>query len=98
MNETKAIYLFIYFSYFFFSGESPREDAQDHDIFISLTGTLYVVVNPRKSKDKTLKEHILKDIVTRGFPSTMNVWNGIHQQTIEQKDAAPVLVTDDLQG
>ena len=98
MNETKAIYLFIYFSYFFFSGESPREDAQDHDIFISLTGTLYVVVNPRKSKDKTLKEHILKDIVTRGFPSTMNVLNGIHQQTIEEKDAAPVLVTDDLQG
>ena len=28
----------------------------------------------------------------------MNVWNGIHQQTIEEKDAAPVLVTDDLQG
>ena len=23
----------------------PREDAQDYDIFISLTGTLYVVVN-----------------------------------------------------
>ena len=23
-----------------------REDAQDHDIFISLTGALYVVVNP----------------------------------------------------
>ena len=23
----------------------PREDAQDHDIFISLTGTLYAVVN-----------------------------------------------------
>ena len=90
-----SIYIFILF---FFSGESPREDAEDHDIFISLTGTLYVVVNPRKGKDKTLKEHILKDIVTRGFPSTMNVWNGMHQQTIEEKDAAPALVTDDLQG
>ena len=33
-----------------------REDAQDHDIFISLTGALYVVVNYRKDKGKALKE------------------------------------------
>ena len=36
-------------------------------MFISLTGTLYVIVNPQKSKDNTLKEHVLKDIVLRGF-------------------------------
>ena len=29
---------------------SPKEDAQDHDTFISLTGTLYVIVNSRKDK------------------------------------------------
>ena len=44
----------------------PREDAQDHDIFISLTGALYVIVNSRKDKGKALKKHILKDIAPRG--------------------------------
>ena len=44
-----------------------REDAQDHDIFISLTGALYIIVNSRKDKGKALKKHILKDIVPRGF-------------------------------
>ena len=47
--------------------DSPREDAQDNNIFISLTGALYVTVNSRKDKGKALKKHILKDIVPRGF-------------------------------
>ena len=34
-------------------------------MFILLT--LYVIVNSRKYKGKELKEHILKDIVLRGF-------------------------------
>ena len=29
----------------------PREDAQVHDIFISLTGALYVVLNSQKDKE-----------------------------------------------
>ena len=45
----------------------PREDAQYHDIFISLTGALYVVVNSQKDKSMALKKHILKDIVRLGF-------------------------------
>ena len=45
--------------------EPPREDAQDHDMFILLT--LYVIVNSRKDKGKEIKEHIQKDIVLRGF-------------------------------
>ena len=32
----------------------PREDAQDHDILISLTGALCVVVNSKKDKGKVL--------------------------------------------
>ena len=44
-----------------------REDAQDHNIFISLTGALFVTVNSRKDKGKALKKHILKDIVPCGF-------------------------------
>ena len=45
----------------------PKEDVRDHDVFISLTGVLYVTVNSRKGKGKAFKKHILKDIVTRGF-------------------------------
>ena len=29
---------------------SPTEDAQDHDIFITVNGTLYVIVNTQKDK------------------------------------------------
>ena len=64
----------------------PREDAQDHDIFISLTGTLYVTINSRKDKGKTLKKHILKDIVARGFDARIEEIQGQHQQAIEEKD------------
>ena len=34
---------------------TSREDSQDHDIFISLTGDLYVVVNSRKDEGKHLR-------------------------------------------
>ena len=63
---------------------SPREDAQDHDIFISLTGALYVVVNSRKDKGKTLKKHILKDIVPHGFDAKMNKIQGEHNHHTRQ--------------
>ena len=75
----------------------PGEDAQDHDIFISLTGTLYVIVNSRKEKGKALKEHILKDIVPRGFDARIEEIQGKHQQAIEEKDAALALLNDDVQ-
>ena len=66
--------------------DPPKEDAQDHDIFISLTGALYVIVNSRKYKGKVLKKHILKDIVARGFDVKIKVVQGKHQQTIKEKD------------
>ena len=49
-----------------------REDAQDHDTFILLTGVLYVIVNSRKDRGKVLKKHILKDIVPRGFDTRID--------------------------
>ena len=64
----------------------PREEAQDHDIFISLTGALYVVVKSRKDKGKTLKKHILKDIAPRGFDARIEEIQGKHQQAIEERD------------
>ena len=45
----------------------PREDAQDHVIFISLTGVLYAVVNSQKDKGKALKNTSLKTSYHVGF-------------------------------
>ena len=63
-----------------------REDAQDHDIFISLTGALYIIVNSRKDKGKALKKHILKDIVPHGFDAKIEEIQEEHRQAIEEKD------------
>ena len=74
----------------------PREDAQDHDIFISLTGALYVVVNSRKEKGKTLKKHILKDILPRGFDARIEEIQEKHRQAIEETTIS--LLNDDLKN
>ena len=79
------------------SKDSPREDAQDHDIFISLTNALYVTVNSRKVKGKALKKHILKDIVPRGFDARIEETQEKHQQVIKEKDATIALLNDDLE-
>ena len=78
--------------------DSPREDAQEHDIFILLTDTLYVIVNSRKGKGKALKEHILKDIAPRGFDAKIEEIQEKHRQAIEEKDAALALLNDNLQN
>ena len=64
------------------SMEPSKEDAQDHDIFISLTGTLYVTINSRKDKGKALRKHILKYIVQRGLDARIEEIQGKHQQAI----------------
>ena len=69
----------------------PREDANDHDIFISLTGALYVTVNSRKDKGKVLKKHILKNIVPRGFDVRIEEIQENHRQAIEENAAITLL-------
>ena len=76
----------------------PREDAQDQNIFISFTGTFYVIVISEKDKGKVLKKYILKDIVPRGFDARIKEIQEKNQQTIEEKDAAIVSLNDDLQN
>ena len=78
--------------------DSLREDAQDHDIFISLTGTLYVIVNSRKDKGKALKEHILKDIVPRGFDARIEKIQEKYRQAIREKNAANAFHNDDIKN
>ena len=77
---------------------APREDAQDHDIFVSLTGALYVVVTSQKDKGKVLKKHILKDIAPSGFDARIEEIQEKHQPAIEEKDAAIAFLNDDLQN
>ena len=60
----------------------PREDAQDHDIFILLTGALYDTVNSRKEESKMLNKHILKDIAPRGFDTRIKEIQEENQQAI----------------
>ena len=76
----------------------PREDAQYHDIFISLTGALYVAVNSQKDKSMALKKHILKDIVRLGFDVKIEEIQEKHRQAIEEKDATIALLNDDIKN
>ena len=59
---------------------------------------MYVIVNSRKDKGKALKEHILKDIVPRGFDAKIEEIEGKHQQAIKEKDATIALLNDDLKN
>ena len=75
---------------------APPAPLQDPDIFILLTGALYVTVNSRKDKGKAVKKHILKDIVPRGFDVRIEEIQEKHRQAIEEKDATITLLNDDL--
>ena len=45
---------------------------------------MYAIVNSRKDKGKSLKEHVLKDIVPRGFDARIKEIQEDHQQAIEE--------------
>ena len=45
----------------------PKNQQNKTDKFLSLTGTLYVLVDSGKSKGKVLKEQILKYLIPSGF-------------------------------
>ena len=57
---------------------------------------MYVIIKGRKDKGKALKEHILKDIVPRGFDARIEEIQEKHQRVIEEKDEALALLNDDL--
>ena len=64
----------------------------------STFGVIYVIVNSKKDKGKALKEHILKDIVPRGFVAEIEGIQEKHRQAIEEKDATTALLSDNLQN
>ena len=75
----------------------PTDQQNKTDKFLSVYGVMYVIVNSRKYKGKGVNEHVLKDIVPRGFDARIKEIQGKHQQAIEDKDAAIALLNDDLQ-
>ena len=75
----------------------PKDQQNKTDKFLSTFGVMYVIVNSRKDKGKALKEHILKDIVPRGFNARIEEIQEKLRQAIEEKDALIALLTDDLQ-
>ena len=64
----------------------PKDQQNKTDKFLSFLGLMYVIVNSKKDKGKALKEHILKDIVPRGFDVKIEEVQGKHQQAIKEKD------------
>ena len=64
----------------------PKDHQNKTDKFLSFFGVMYVIVKSRKDKGKALKEHILKDIVPRGFDAKIEEIQEKHQQAIEEKD------------
>ena len=59
---------------------------------------MYVIVNSQKGKGKTLKHHILKDFVPRGFDARIEEIQEKHRQDIKQKDAVIPLLNNYLQN
>ena len=76
----------------------PKDQQNKTDKFLSVFGVLYVIVNSWKDKGKVLKEHILKDIIPRGFDAKIEETQKKYRQAIEEKDAAIALLSDGLQN
>ena len=76
----------------------PKDQQNKTDKFLSVFGIMYVIVNSKKDKGKALKQHILKDIVPRGFNAKIEEIQEKHRQTIEEKDAAIALLNDGLRN
>ena len=76
----------------------PKDQQNKKDKFLSFFGVIYVIVNSKKDKGKALQDHILKDILPRGFDARMEEIQKKHQQAIEKKDATISLFHDNLKN
>ena len=68
-------------------GWSRFKDQQNKtDKFLSVSGVMHVIVNSWKGKGKGLKNHILREIVQRGFYARIEERQEQHRQTITGSD------------
>ena len=64
----------------------PKDQQNKTDKFLSVYRVMYVIVNSRKDKGKTLREHILKDIVPRGFDARIAAIPEDHQLVMTDRE------------
>ena len=64
----------------------PKDQQNKTDKFLSVYGVMYTIAYSWKDKGKVLKEHILKDIVPRGFDARIKEIQEEHQQAITGHD------------
>ena len=60
----------------------PKDQQNKSEKFLSVLGVMYVIVNSWKDKGKALKEHILTEIVPRGFDARIEEIQEQHRQAI----------------
>ena len=63
----------------------PKDQQNKVDKFLSFFGLMYVTVNSKKDKGKTLKEHILKGIVPHGLDANIEGLQEKHRHAIKGK-------------
>ena len=76
----------------------PKDQQNKTDKFLSAFGIMCAIIKSKKPNGKALKEHILKDIVSRGLNARIEEIQEKHQQAIEEKDATIALLNDDLKN
>ena len=64
----------------------PKDHQNITDKFLSVFGIMYVIIKSQKDKGKTLKKHILKDIVPPGFDARIEEIQGKYQHAITDQD------------
>ena len=61
----------------------PKDQQNKTEKFLSAFGVMQVIVNSKKDKVKALKEHILKDLVSRGLDARIEEIQEKHRLAIE---------------
>ena len=62
----------------------PKDQQNKTEKFLSAFGVMHVIVNSKKDKVKALKDHILKDLVPRGFDARIEEIQEKHQLAIRR--------------
>jgi len=70
----------------------PKDQQNKTDVFLSVTGVIYVIVNSKKPRGRELKQWVLNEIIPRGLNKMIEE----RQQAIEARDQQLALLNGDL--
>lgn len=79
-------------------GWSGSKTSKIRQINFSVCGVIYTILNSRKDESKTLKGHLLKDIVPNGFIAKIAEVQEKHQRAIEDQQAVIVSCENQMQA